>query len=122
MLQKISIAIAALFLPAFAFAQPSNSFGGIGATVNSAIQFINGYLVPLVFALAFLLFIWGMFEYFIRGGASDESRESGKKLMLWGVVAFVMMVSIWGIVNVVADGLGFRSTQIQEIPRVPQPR
>lgn len=122
MLQKISIAIAALFFPAFAFAQPSSSFGGIGATVNSVIGFINSYLVPLVFAVAFLMFIWGMFEYFIRGGASDESRESGKKLMLWGVVAFVMMVSIWGVVNVVADGLGFRSQQIQQIPNVPQPR
>jgi hypothetical protein len=122
MLKKISIALATLFLPAFAFAQPSSSFGGIGATVNSVISFINSYLVPFVFAAAFLVFIWGMFKFFIMGGHSDEARGQGKSLMLWGVVGFVMMVSIWGVVNVVADGLGFRSQQIQQIPNVPQPR
>lgn len=122
MLKKISVAIAILFLPALAFAQPSSSFGGIGATVNSVISFINSYLVPFVFAAAFLIFIWGMFTFFIRGGHSEEARGQGKQLMLWGVVGFVMMVSIWGVVNVVADGLGFRSQNIQQIPNVPQPR
>lgn len=125
MVKKISIAVGSLLvLPALAFAQggPSAGFGGIGATVNSVISFINNYLVPLVFACAFLIFIWGMFTYFIRGGASQESRDQGKALMLWGVVGFVMMVSVWGVVNVVADGLGFRSQQIQQIPEVPRPR
>ena len=123
MFKKISIAAGSLWLlPVLAFAQPRAGLGGIGDTVSVAIDFINGFLVPAVFAIAFLLFIWGMFKYFILGGASEDSRESGKQLMIWGVVAFVMMVSIWGIVNVVADGLNFNDPDIQQIPDVPTTR
>jgi hypothetical protein len=120
MLKKISIATTSLLLlPAFAFAQPRANFGEIGGTITTFIGFLNNILVPLVFSIAFLVFIWGMVKFFIIGGASQEGRDQGKQLMLWGVVGFVMMVSIWGVVNVVAEGLGFRKDEIQGIPNTP---
>jgi hypothetical protein len=123
MIKKISIAAGiAVSLPFLALAQPDANFGGIGATVTSVMQFINSFLVPLVFAVAFLFFIYGMFKFFIMGGASQENRDQGKQLMLWGVIGFVLMVSIWGLVNVVAEGLGFRQEEIQEIPEAPKLR
>ncbi len=122
MFKKISIISVAFLAPAFAFAQPTNTFGGIGTTVGSFISFLNSYLVPAVFALAFLLFIWGMFKFFILSGANEEGREQGKSLMLWGVIAFVMMVSIWGLVNVLSTSLGFKQTQLQSIPFAPGAR
>lgn len=122
MLKKFSLTSLAFLLPAVAFAQPSADFGGIGVTVTNAMQFVNGIVVPLIFALAFLFFIWGMFKYFIMSGANEENREQGKQLMLWGVIAFVAMVSIYGLVNVVAEGLGFRQPEIIDIPDIPGPR
>ncbi len=60
-----------------------------------------------------------MFQYFIMGGANEEKRDQGKQLMLWGVIGFVMMVSIYGLVNVIAEGFGFRQQNIQELPQIP---
>ncbi len=124
MFKKISLISLAFLAPAFAFAQtgPTGTFGGIGTTVGAFITFINSYLVPAVFALAFLLFIWGMFKFFFLSGANEEGRDQGKSLMLWGVIAFVMMVSIWGLVNVAATSLGFKAQQLNDIPFAPGPR
>lgn len=71
------------------------------------IDFINGTVIYLLFALAFIFFLWGVFKYFILGGASDETREEGKKFIVWGIVALAVMVSVWGLVNLLVDTFGF---------------
>jgi len=111
-----TLALVAIVLPGVAFGQ----FGEVNDFLDDVSSFINSTLIPLVFALALLLFIWGIFQYFILGGADEEKREDGKKLMLWAIVGFVVMVSIFGIVNLVAGGLGFSDDEnIQNIPNVP---
>ncbi|OGG85710.1 hypothetical protein A2392_02830 [Candidatus Kaiserbacteria bacterium RIFOXYB1_FULL_46_14] len=101
------------FAPVIALAQ----FGEINSFISKITAFINNVLIPLVFAIALLVFIWGMFQLFINKNA--EEAEQGKKLALYAIVAFVLMVSIWGIVNLIASGLGFSGEQIQDIPSVP---
>jgi len=111
-----TLALVAIVLPGVAFGQ----FGEVNDFLDDISSFINSTLIPLVFALALLLFIWGIFQYFILGGADEEKREDGKKLMLWAIVGFVVMVSIFGIVNLIAGGLGFSDDEnIQNIPNVP---
>jgi len=111
-----TLALVAIVLPGVAFGQ----FGEVNDFLDDVSSFINSTLIPLVFALALLLFIWGIFQYFILGGADEEKREDGKKLMLWAIVGFVVMVSVFGIVNLVAGGLGFSDDEnIQNIPNVP---
>jgi hypothetical protein len=79
----------------------------IGNLLMSVISFINTFLVPLVFALAFIVFLWGVFNYFIRGAADEEARGKGKQLVFWGMVGFFVMISIWGMVNLVVHTLPF---------------
>ena len=108
-----------LFVPYLALAQ----FGAIDTFLGKISTFINHVLIPLVFAVALLFFIYGMFKYFIQGGDSDDSRETGKQLMIYAVVGFVAMVSIWGVVNLVAGGLGFSAdSNINNIPTGPGPK
>ncbi len=66
----------------------------------SLIGLLNTVVVPLVFALAFIVFIWGIFQAFILNGANDEKRKEGAKFAMWAVIGFVVMISIWGIVNI----------------------
>ncbi len=107
-MKKFGFIVAALAFPALASAQiTANSVGTIG---QGAIQLINNVLVPLVFAIAFVVFIWGVFQYFIQGGADEEKREAGKSLMLWGIIGFFVMASVWGLVNILRGTFVLQNT------------
>lgn len=118
-MKKLSMTLggsALVLTPALALAQ----FGQINTFISDVSSFINGTLIPLVFAVALLVFIYGVFKYFILGGGDSEKQDEGRQLMLYAVVGFVVMVSIFGIVNLIANGLGFSSDEdIQNIPNVP---
>ncbi len=57
---------------------------------------------PIVVALALLYFFWGLAKYILAAGEKD-SKDEGRKIMIWGVIALFVMVSVWGIINVVRD-------------------
>lgn len=101
------------FAPMVALAQ----FGEINTFIGRITTFINNTLIPLVFGVALLMFVWGMFKFFIYN--TEEEKDKGKDLALYAIIAFVLMVSVWGIVNLIAGGLGFSGEQIQNIPTTP---
>lgn len=57
---------------------------------------------PIVVALALLFFFWGLANYILSAG-DDKKKDEGKRIMIWGVLALFVMVSVWGIINVVRD-------------------
>ena len=93
--------------------QPINR---LGAFLDQFIYLIDFILVPLLFALAFLVFIYGIFQYFILGGANEEKRDTGKQLMVWGFIGFFIMVSVWGIVNLLVASTGLGSDTRPDLP------
>jgi TRAP-type C4-dicarboxylate transport system permease small subunit len=114
--------IAALGAPLLSFAQgPQSGFGAFGTTFTSTFAFINDILVPLLFSIAFLVFIWGMVQYFIIGGTSEESRTKGKQLVFWSVLGLVLIVSLWGLVRAIAVSLNFTSENPNAVPSIPIP-
>jgi len=76
---------------------------------TSIITFINDVLVPLVFAIAFIVFIFGVFRYMIAGAADPEKRKNGTQLILYSVIGFAVMISVWGLVNLLVGTFGFDS-------------
>lgn len=116
--------IGAFVLPVFAFAQSApqgQSIDKLGAFLQQFIGFIDNYLVPLIFAIAFIVFIFGIFQYFILGGADEEKRTKGRSLMVWGMIGFFVMVSIWGILNLFVNSLGFGSDSRPNLPTFGSP-
>ena len=95
--------LAALALPLVSFAALNNA-SDVGALI---IATINNILVPVLFAIAFLVFLWGAFDVFIIGSNSEDVKEHGKNLMLWGLIGFFVMVSIWGLVNILLGTVTF---------------
>lgn len=67
---------------------------------------IGAAIVPLIFTLAFLFFLWGMVMY-IRGSDDVKQRAEGKKFIYWGIIGLTVMVSVWGIVKIVNTTFGF---------------
>jgi len=67
--------------------------------------FINSVLIPFILALALLFFLYNTTRYFIIGG--EKEHEKAKNTAIYSIAAFVLIVSIWGIVNLLISGLGF---------------
>ena len=79
--------------------------GEVDTFCSSAVGFITDIMVPAVFAIALVAFLWGVTNYLILGGGDEKKREQGKSLMLYAVIGFVLMSAIWGIVNFLAVGI-----------------
>lgn len=78
----------------------------VGSGTTGVIGALNIIVVPLIFALAFASFVWGVANYFFLHGGEDKSREEGKQFILWGILGMVVLFSVWGLVNMLLSTLG----------------
>ncbi len=82
------------------FAQLVSGTNGQGGIVG----IVNGQIIPLLFALAFIFFMINIVRYvFIEGG--DEGRKKGRDAMIYGMIGLVLLFSIWGILNLLLNTL-----------------
>jgi hypothetical protein len=81
-------------------------FIGSSETGTGIIGIIANSLVPVIFVLAMLCFIWGVVNYFFFQGNNEEAREKGRQFILWGLLGMVALFSMWGFVNIVVSTLG----------------
>lgn len=65
--------------------------------VGTIVPIFDQGIIPLLYAIAFIAFLIGIVRYFFFGG--EEAREKGKQFILWGLVGFFVIFSIWGIVK-----------------------
>ena len=110
---------ALLVLPMVASAQATFDLQYFSGAGTSIIAFINGVLIPLVFALALLVFFWGVFTYFILGAGDEEKRTTGRTYMVYGILGFVIIVAIWGIVALVISLFGVGGGTTLQPPLAP---
>lgn len=100
-----------LLAPAVALA--ANNLQGIlrvfGDLINAA--------TPIVVALALLAFFWGLVTY-IWGNKDEADGGKGRDLMIWGIIALFVMVSVWGLVNVIGSTFGVDQQITVTVPRV----
>ncbi len=66
--------------------------------INDAILFP---LITLLMALAFLIFLYGCFEY-VRNAASDQGRQQGQQHILYGTIGMLVMLSAYAILSLAA--------------------
>jgi hypothetical protein len=65
-------------------------------------------IIPLIFVLAFLFFLWGVLRFMMT---SDQKNKEESKKMVWaGLIGLFVMVSVWGIIKIVGNVLGIEST------------
>ena len=79
----------------------------IGSGTTGIIGAINTVVVPLIGALLFLVFIWGVVKYFFfNNGGDTEKLKEGRDFIFWGLLGIVLFFSVWGFVNVLLSTLG----------------
>jgi hypothetical protein len=85
---------------------PTPNTSALQGYAGSFVSFVNTALVPLLVALAFIVFLWGVADSYILHPGDEEKRKSGHQFVLWGIIGFVVIFSLWGLVNLVSSALG----------------
>ena len=115
--KKIAAGVVA-FLPLLALAQiPVNN---LGDAFGAIIEIINRYIIPLAIGLAVVYFIWGLIQY-ATAGADDAAKKAGRDHIIYGIIAIFVMVSVWGLVNVLVGTFGLKNAPA-DLPEVPDIR
>ena len=96
-------AVSSILAPLVALAaSPPADFKNL---VKLIIDSIITPLIALIFALAFLGFLWGAAQFVMK---ADEptARTKGKDKMLYGLIALAVMFSAWGLVKILTGTFG----------------
>ncbi len=75
----------------------------------SLLNFINVTLIPFLFTLGFVFFLFNVVRYFVITPEDSAAKEKARTFAFYSIAALVLAVIIWGIVNLFASNL-FRSS------------
>ncbi len=70
--------------------------------INIIIRGVIDPLIILTFALALMYFLWGVSRYIWHGG-DEGKRTEGYQMMIYGVIALFVMVSVWALVGILEN-------------------
>ena len=74
--------------------------GGIVKLMKSINKVIINPLIIFLFALALGYFLFGVMQFVINP-ANEEMKKTGKSHMMWGVVGMTIMISVFGIMQII---------------------
>ncbi|MFH1402053.1 MAG: hypothetical protein ABIG87_00320 [Patescibacteria group bacterium] len=85
--------LALSFAPLFVFA--ADGVLGLIEKVKVVLQAV----LPLIGTLAVIYFLWSLTQYMTKAG---EQQKEAKEQMVWGVIILFVMVSVWGLVEILS--------------------
>ena len=78
----------------------------IQTLARGLMDFIMSIVVPLLLAIALFFFVINVIRYFIIETDDVSKRANAKNLALYGVMAFVIILIFWGLVNLFVGFIG----------------
>jgi hypothetical protein len=82
--------------------QAAQEAAGFVEKFNSIILYPT---IALLSAVAFLVFLWGVAEYFFNA-TNDQARQEGVKHITYGIIGLVVMLSAFTILSIAAATFG----------------
>ena len=89
----------------------------VGSVISTIKSFID-LLVPVAMTFALLFFIWGL-AIFIKDSGNEDARKEGKQKMIWGVIALLVIVSVWAFALIIARTFGVDPNTRAPVPCLP---
>lgn len=89
-------------------------FLSLAASTSTSLQsflttiplFLNKVIIPFLFGIAFLIFVINVIRYFVLGAGNEKERDKAKALAIYGVAAFVFLIIVFGIINLLVSSSG----------------
>ena len=92
-------------LPTLALAQTLSA----QSFISRFLKFANAKLIPALLGVAFLLFAINVIRFFVIQGGEEDGRKNAKNLALYSVLAFVVIIIFWGVVNLFSSSIGLNA-------------
>jgi len=73
--------------------------------INKLAEVIVNPLIKLAFAIAFVVFLWGVFQY-VKGADNEDARATGVRHMTWGIIGLAIMFAAKAIVVLIGATVG----------------
>lgn len=93
---------------------PTGAVAGLGGKI---IILINTTIIPILFAVAVVYFLYGLVKFIMGAGDEDKVKE-GKGIMIWGIIALLVMVSVYGILAFLSSSIGLDRAGSITLPKV----
>ena len=71
----------------------------VGELITKITQDVLNPLIIMMFAIATLIFGWGVVQYILGGAQSGDKTSKAKTIMIYGIIGMFIMASAWGIVS-----------------------
>ena len=88
-------------------------------------KYIIDPVIVIIFAAGFFLFVWGLVEFLmaLNDDARGQRHGNGQRHMIWGIIGMFIMISVWGILNLLDNtfGLDFRNPDVTRANDVTAP-
>lgn len=81
------------------------AYADVGSLVKNIETIIINPLIVLVFAVALVYFLIGVFN-FMSNSDNSEEREKGKQHIIWGLVGMFIMIAVFTIMQIIATTIG----------------
>ena len=110
-MKKTIIAGSLGLFPLLAFAQGgtgSINFGYFQSLVGNTRNLLDG-VIPILIGIGLIVFFWGLVQYIYKPEA-----ETGRRIMVAGLVGLFVMVSVWGIIRLAQGVLNIQSNRDAE--------
>lgn len=80
-----------------------------------ATRIINDSVIPLIFAVGAVFFVWGAVKFFIIDAGEEAKRAQGRQFMIWGIITFAVMLSVWGLAGILTKTFGVESSTLPQV-------
>ncbi len=108
--KAISLSIFGSILPMVALAVKT-----VNDVLTSTLNAMN-IIIKIMFALAVVVFGWGIIQYMTAGGDEDKIKQ-GKQHILWGIIGMALLFGIWGFAKFVANYFGVTGSTGVNVPQ-----
>ncbi len=78
---------------------------GVDSLLNAVNKVIINPIIIFIFSLGVVLFLFGIVKYLLNPSDENIVKES-KNHMLWGLLGMLIMISVFGIMNLIIKSIG----------------
>ncbi|OGI63920.1 hypothetical protein A2914_02270 [Candidatus Nomurabacteria bacterium RIFCSPLOWO2_01_FULL_41_21] len=78
------------------------AYASVDSFIGNVNKFILNPLIVLLFAIAFVVFLYGIVMFLVNQ-ENEQKRTDGKKHMIWGLVGLTIMFCVWALINLLVS-------------------